>query len=147
MASQWSSIFGPDPDMRAPAADREATAERLRASHTEGRLDTDELQERLERCYGAKTVGELKALVTDLPGERQGREHQGQPWFRPWRRRLVPFAPLLIALIVICGLTSHHGGWGFGWLFLVIAFFAWRTCWWRRRLWHGARHTGSDDWV
>ncbi|MGC4893935.1 DUF1707 SHOCT-like domain-containing protein [Micromonospora sp. DT31] len=53
--------------IRAADADREATAERLRAALAEGRLDLDEYDERLRQAYGAKTYGELDTLLTDLP--------------------------------------------------------------------------------
>lgn len=36
----------------------------------DGRLDFDELDERLEAAYRAKTYGELEPLVADLPGAR-----------------------------------------------------------------------------
>jgi hypothetical protein len=144
MASQWSQIFGPDPDLRAADTDREATAERLRASHAEGRLDTEELQQRLERCYAAKTLGDLKELVSDLPGERTGRESSAQPPFRHWRWRLAPFAPVLLTVLLICALTGHHHG---AWLFIPLAFLVWRLCWWRWRPWRRVSRMGPDHWV
>ena len=76
MANQYflNRIAGPDPNLRAADADRERIAERLRNGHAEGRLDMDEFQQRLERCYEAKTLGELRELVKDLPREdRAGR--------------------------------------------------------------------------
>jgi hypothetical protein len=57
----------PDPAHRASDAEREAVAERLRRAAAEGRLDPDELDERLGRAYGARTVGELAPLTEDLP--------------------------------------------------------------------------------
>ncbi|WP_246835392.1 DUF1707 domain-containing protein [Micromonospora sp. MH33] len=54
--------------MRAADADREATAERLRAALEEGRLDLHEYDERLVRAYGAKTYADLDEVVADLPG-------------------------------------------------------------------------------
>ncbi len=54
--------------MRAADADRAATAERLRLALEEGRLDLHEYDERLGRAYGAKTYGELDAVLADLPG-------------------------------------------------------------------------------
>jgi hypothetical protein len=53
---------------RAGDADRDAVAEILRVAATEGRIDLSELDERLGLAYGAKTYGELDALVADLPG-------------------------------------------------------------------------------
>jgi hypothetical protein len=143
MSSQyhWSQIFGRDPDLRAADADREATADRLRQSHAEGRLDTDELQQRLERCYEAKTLGELGQLVTDLPREAAGNERSRR--LKPWRWRLAPFAPLLVALIVVSAVTGHH----LFWLFIPLAFFFWRMCWWRWRPWRTAGRMGPDEWV
>jgi hypothetical protein len=64
-------ITGRTPEIRAADADREQTAERLRQSHAEGRLDIDEFQERLERCYEAKTLGQLGELVRDLPRQAE----------------------------------------------------------------------------
>jgi hypothetical protein len=56
-----------DPPLRASDADREATAERLRLGMGEGRLTVEDLEERLDGVYRARTRGELEALVTDLP--------------------------------------------------------------------------------
>jgi hypothetical protein len=53
--------------MRASDQEREAAVGVLRAAAHEGRLDTDELEERVARAYAAKTRGELTALVDDLP--------------------------------------------------------------------------------
>ena len=57
----------PRAGLRASDADREQFVEALRRHHTEGRLTTEELAERSERAYGAKTYGDLDALATDLP--------------------------------------------------------------------------------
>jgi Flp pilus assembly protein TadB len=54
--------------LRASDADRDAVAERLRRAAIEGRLDPDELDERLDTALRAKTYGELDRLVADLPG-------------------------------------------------------------------------------
>jgi hypothetical protein len=56
--------------IRASDADREATAGTLRDHAVAGRLTTDELDERAGRALAARTVGELDALVADLPGHR-----------------------------------------------------------------------------
>jgi hypothetical protein len=54
-------------DLRAADSDREYVAERLRGALAEGRLDLAEFDERLGQAYAAKTYGDLKALLTDLP--------------------------------------------------------------------------------
>jgi hypothetical protein len=60
-------VSGPADTSRAGDADREAVAERLRMAAGEGRLDLEELDDRLGRAYGARTYGQLRALVADLP--------------------------------------------------------------------------------
>jgi Domain of unknown function (DUF1707)/Domain of unknown function (DUF4190) len=53
-------------DLRASDADREATVERLRVAGMEGRLDSDELEERIEAAYGARWCSELESLTLDV---------------------------------------------------------------------------------
>lgn len=53
--------------LRASDSDREDVAEQLRAATAEGRLHVPELEQRLEVAFGARTYGELDALVADLP--------------------------------------------------------------------------------
>jgi hypothetical protein len=134
-------IGGHDPNIRAADADRERIAERLRQCHAEGRLDMDEFQQRLERCYEAKTLGELRDLVSDLP--RQD-EHDGQRslgWFRPWR--LTPLVPIMIVLIVVLAATGRHHVF---WLWIPLAFLFFRMSWWRRRRWQTGTRRGPDGW-
>ena len=57
---------GPLPALRASDVERERTADQLRQAAGEGRLTVDELDERLTRCYGAKTVTELAELTVDV---------------------------------------------------------------------------------
>jgi hypothetical protein len=56
-------------EMRASDTDRERTADRLRTAAGHGRITLDELEERLEAAYAAKTYGELVPLTSDLPME------------------------------------------------------------------------------
>ena len=53
--------------LRASDADRDATAERLRAAYAEGRLSDPELHDRLGAALAARTVADLAPLVADLP--------------------------------------------------------------------------------
>jgi hypothetical protein len=52
-------------ELRASDADRDRVAERLRAAAGEGRLTADELEERLERAFSARTGAELEPLTSD----------------------------------------------------------------------------------
>lgn len=54
-------------EMRASDTDRERVAEQLRDAAGHGRLTMDELEDRLERAYSAKTYAELEPLTRDLP--------------------------------------------------------------------------------
>ena len=95
-----------DPKIRASDHDRDRTAALLREHHAAGRLTLEEFNERLDKVYTAKTMGELDALMADLPaidlyqlpdaslrrvrpgGERGGGEGGGGgnprlPWLHP----------------------------------------------------------------
>jgi Domain of unknown function (DUF1707) len=53
--------------LRVSDEDRDRAASEIREHYALGRLDADELSERLDRVYLARTRGELDALRTDLP--------------------------------------------------------------------------------
>jgi hypothetical protein len=55
------------PDTRASDAERERVASQLRDQLADGRLTLEELSERLDAAYRARTVGELDELTRDLP--------------------------------------------------------------------------------
>ena len=57
-----------DDRIRVSDADRERIAARLREHFAEGRLSQEELDERLSAALGAKTTGDLRRVMTDLPG-------------------------------------------------------------------------------
>ena len=99
--------------LRASDADREQVAELLRHAHTEGRLDLDEFQERVERALSAKTYGELAAITGDLPGP--GPQVVAARWPR---RQKVPNWSRFAWVNALCWsvwgadslTTSHHPG-------------------------------------
>lgn len=69
MSGAAESGATPDPrDLRCSDADREKVAEALRSATADGRIDLDEMRERLERAYAARTYRELEPLLADLPG-------------------------------------------------------------------------------
>ena len=114
-----------DPDLRASDADRERVAQLLRDSAAEGRLDMDELDERLDTAYAARTFGELHGLTRDLPVVAP---QPGLPE-RPGRRTLVPttFIWIGVLLIAIWAVT----GAGYFWPMWPMLWFAFATI--RRR--------------
>jgi hypothetical protein len=114
-----------DPGLRAGDRDRDAVADVLREQHLAGRLDTDEFQTRLDRCYAAKTFGDLDELVADLP-----RAEPGRPVRRAWRWPAVAIAALLLTAI-----TLSHGH--LLWLVIPVFFFVGRPLLWRSAERHG----------
>jgi hypothetical protein len=53
--------------LRVSDADRHAVAEILREAAGDGRIQLDELDERLEATYAARTYGDLVPITLDLP--------------------------------------------------------------------------------
>jgi Domain of unknown function (DUF1707) len=120
----------PDPGVRAADTDREATADRLRHHHAEGRIDITEFQDRLDRTYQAKTVGELHQLVSDLPRDPQPGPFGRGPRLRPLG--MFPWIPLLFLIIALSALAGHHHA---GLWVLIPLFFLTRLLFWGHRPW------------
>ena len=102
-----------NPSQLASDADREAVASRLRTAAGEGRLDPDELEQRVAAAYGARTVGELARLTTDLPvplaPRPPARAHLATPAVR---ERLAAF---IVANTVCIAVWLFAGGGGDFW--------------------------------
>jgi hypothetical protein len=99
--------------LRASDADREAAADRLRAAGEDGRLDVDELEDRLSAAYAAKTLSELEPLTADLGHERAATpsprnapvadlDQTQTTWARNWRAWLSTSVLLTGIWAVIC---------------------------------------------
>lgn len=117
-----------DRDLRASDADRDRVAAELREHAASGRLSFDELGERLETVFAARTLGELAAPLVDLPrAERE--QHQS----------LLVGVPMLLlaALLLTAWVLSGAGGLWPVWVLLGL--------WWfgplrhRHRWAHGRR--------
>lgn len=69
----WSVEDNPErasaQDMRASHADRDLVVEILRDAAAEGRLTSEELDERVEAALTARTLRDLAALTRDLPAQ------------------------------------------------------------------------------
>ncbi len=107
------------PDLRVSDADRERTADLLRRHAGEGRLDPEELDERLTRAYAARTAGELAELTRDLPATGIRDDSAPRP-ARPPARWLGPllFPPLVCTLIWLA--TGAHAPFWPIWVFLGV---------------------------
>jgi hypothetical protein len=63
-------LGSPSPTMRASAAERDHVVGRLQDACAEDRLSFHTFAERLDLLFAARTQGELRALVADLPQPR-----------------------------------------------------------------------------
>lgn len=79
--------------MRAGDSDRQAVADKLKQALDEGRLDLGEYDERLQRTYSAKTYGDLKGLLDDLPGAAVPAQSQASSAVAPAPAAPPPQAP------------------------------------------------------
>ena len=128
---------------RASDAERDRAADALRRHHADGRLSTDELEERIGRAYAATTLGELDRLFEDLPRLRSPESEQ-----RPRRLGLLwppALALPLIALLFASAVVASAHALFFVWplmFFLFLRFGFMRRGWWGRgRSWPEAfRH-------
>lgn len=71
-AQQWLAVAttGADTQLRIGDAERTLVTEALQQHYAEGRLDSDELEERLDATLAAKTQADLREVTKDLPGPR-----------------------------------------------------------------------------
>ena len=111
-----------DPALRASDAERESAVGLLRDHAAAGRIDTDELEQRIGAAYAARTRGELDELLADLPGTPARRPAVRAPRAPAragggeWRA----FIRLTALLVAIWALS----GGGYFWP-------AWVLVWWR----------------
>lgn len=97
-----------DPNqLRVSHAERDKVAEILRVAAGEGRLDLDELDQRLEAAYAARTYADLVPITFDLPvkGERP------QQVDRTADSSLVTAGPAHEKRVVIFSGLDLHGEW------------------------------------
>jgi hypothetical protein len=106
------------PALRASDADRERVATTLRDGYSHGRLDLDELQQRLDAAYAAKTMNELTQLTADLPSAAAPAAPTpvvAQPVkkagfvSRRVRDRVLTYVVLMLFLIVIWAVSGASG--------------------------------------
>src|SRR5690348_3666779 len=108
--------------IRTSDAEREQTADILRAAVTEGRLSLEEGDTRLAKAYAATYRDELAPLTTDLPSggwEGLARTPEAMRAARRALRRHASVVTVVTALLVGAWVLS---GAHFFWPFLPIAF-------------------------
>jgi DUF1707 SHOCT-like domain len=120
-----------DDRIRISDSDRDRVTARLRDHYAEGRLTPDELDERVTATLNAKTFGDLRQVMKDLP-QSPAPPHAEQPtpavppgagprgpmppWagpgqWAPWamRRRRVRILPLILLLVLVVVLVPGAG--------------------------------------
>jgi hypothetical protein len=119
-------------NIRISDADRERVVERLREHYADGRLTSDELDERVTAALNAKTYGDLRGPMTDLPepetvgaaGSPTGAPGPAGPgWQSPWfagGRPIVAYrrGPRILPLVFIALIVAIAVP-GAGWIALA----------------------------
>jgi hypothetical protein len=112
--------------MRISDSDRDRVAAQLRDYYAEGRLTSEELDERITAALSAKTAGDLQRLMADLPNPSpaQAGAPNTPPFSAPpraYRRRGPRLLPVL--LLILFAALLLPGGWIFFALLKVFLLF------------------------
>jgi len=104
-----------DESIRVSDADRDRVTAQLRDHFAAGRITPGELDERLSAALNAKTFGDLRRIMADLPGPVPAPLGAAPPALRAtpaWavRRRHPPFPPLIL-LALLAALLIPGTGW------------------------------------
>src|SRR4051812_24621900 len=116
---------------RASDAERHAVVEQLQLNCSEGRITMEEFEERTERALKARTGGELRGVMSDLPVMRV----PPPPEVKARRKRaarsavVVPYLVINVFLIFVWMATGFGYfwpiwiilGWGLGVVFALLA--------------------------
>lgn len=127
---QWATAQSRPADLRIGDAERTAVTEALNQHYAEGRLEPQELEERLDATLAAKTGADLHEVMKDLPGPRVWEQPvTPPPGWQPRRHRhrgprflVAPLLFMLLVLAPVAAVTSSP------WLFfgpLRILFLVW----------------------
>lgn len=152
-------------NIRISDADREQVTSRLREHFAEGRLTSEELDERISATLNAKTFGDLRGVMADLPEPGTLGPPPGAfgppagPVPSAWNSRPVyyrhgpRFLPVAL-LILFAALILPGAGWAF-FAFIKIALLAWLVLCiagivgasrFRRRMRHSAQSGYGGPW-
>jgi len=121
------------PGLRASDEDREQLIGELNEHAVAGRLTTDELEDRLQKAYTARTTGELDALRRDLPvSSRQVARSHARRRAELSRRLIQETGGSLGAFIVCSGIwlaSGAHGSFWPGFVLIVVLVSLVRSGW------------------
>jgi hypothetical protein len=159
MQSRWDIAWGSppkpenNPNMRVSDAERNEIGEQLSKHFSDGRLDSAEFQERLDRAMSAKTRADLSGLLVDLPSLRtpeQATTVEQPPRHRPRVLRVVLFAIVAFWALSFAA-AAVRGFWPFGWIHVpwiligLLAMFLWTRDRRHRRYGYNYRRRALDQ--
>jgi uncharacterized membrane protein YccC len=114
-----------EPELRVSDEDREKAATEIREHYAAGRLDADELGERLDRAYAARTAADLAAVRADLPALppakpgrtelQERRAHLSRQLVQSTGAALIPFAVCTLIWLF----SGANGGFWPVWTLLI----------------------------
>jgi hypothetical protein len=117
--------------LRASDADRDAVIHRLREAAGEGRLEPDELEQRIDVALRARTYRDLAGLLADLPGDGHVFSRRAGPRTIPIAQPAVLGAGLVVAVtlalavvVLVVVLVLAAAAW---WIAVVLIWLAFRT--------------------
>jgi uncharacterized protein DUF1707 len=88
-------------NLRASDADRDHVVSRLHKAATEGRIASEELEQRVAHALKAQTYGDLEKTVSDLPGPRpRSRRPPARRTPTGWAVSAVRANPMLILFAI-----------------------------------------------
>ena len=113
-------------DLRASDAERERAAQDIREHFAAGRLTDDELDDRVQAAYAARTEGELRTLLSDLPklpaSPAQQKAELAQRRRHLQRRMLQEAGGGSSAFVICTAIWLASGASGFFWpIFVALA--------------------------
>ena len=110
--AQGQGGLTPDPSqLRVSDADRHAVADLLREAAGEGRIDLDELDERLDAAYSAKTYADLVPITIDLPVAGTAPAPPTAAGPPVLRRQVLPATVTHESSVGIMSETKRRGAW------------------------------------
>jgi hypothetical protein len=115
-SEQRSSLGAQQADFRVSDAERNQVIDHLKRHTSDGRLTLEEFEDRLDETMAAKTAGDLRAVLRDLPPIQTGAV------VTPRRGGVrVPF--IAVGVLLVLSVASGHP---LIWLLLPIGFFWFR---------------------
>jgi hypothetical protein len=107
------------PDLLVSDADRARVAGQLREHFEAGRLNLEEFQERLDEAHAARTVGQLRNVLRQLPAAKLPTVKLRDT---RWQSLALQYALVNVVTICVWLFSGAHGGFWPKWVLLGTLF-------------------------